>query len=45
MKSVIFTMQVHHVKKGSDKLIQKNRFPYEFKTIDFYEPGRASCWR
>lgn len=30
---------------GSDKLVQKNRFPFEFKTIELYEPGRPSNWR
>ena len=25
--------------------MQKNRFPFEFKTVDFYEPGRQSNWR
>ena len=30
-------MQVYLIIKGSDKLVQKNRFPFEFKTVEFYE--------
>jgi len=26
-------------------LYQKNRFPFEFKTIEYYEPGRPSNWQ
>ena len=35
----------YHYLHRSDKLVLKKRFPFEFKTVEYYGPGRPPHWK
>ena len=35
----------YHFKHRTDKLERKYRYPYEFKTIEYYGPGKMPHWK
>ena len=44
LRNIVEEIQYYY-KNRQDKLYLRVRRPFEFTTIDYYNPGKANCWK